>query len=209
MTESAHLPEVERCVELYLHIHSRFGTDSFTPPELSAGLAQYSEPSLQQLLGLLVAYGLLERIEDTQYRLRRTPDESSAQWQAQAASRAETLHQMTREAKAAEPVSGSESGIEILRHGETTFASVFVTDSHDFESVAAETASTITASEAVEGVVLRSSGENANAVQRIADRLADHDDTGGDTPVLEKVASDVVGDHKNELEFRLFLRPVS
>lgn len=102
-----------------------------------------------------------------------------------------------------------DSDASVLGYDENTFASIFVSDSHDFETIVEEVVSTIESSEAAEGIVLCSSGERASVVQQIADTLCDQDGTAGtDRLTLEKVGSDVVGDHKDELEFRLFLHTV-
>jgi hypothetical protein len=190
-------PRLEDCVDLYLAAHDRYGTDEFTAEQATAELAAASE----RLLELAVAYGLVE-YDGTAYRVARTPDADADRWTAALTDRADRLRRAITDRRAGRASTGRDA--VTVPFEDRQFASVFVGEDEGFEAVVDAVASLDVGDR--DGVVLRSPGQNANAVQRIADRLCDATPEG--TPLaasFQKEGTDVVGADKNELEFRLFL----
>ncbi|NKE38002.1 hypothetical protein GWG54_19845 [Natronococcus sp. JC468] len=193
------LPRLEDALELYAAAVDRYGTDRFTAAQARRELSGETSAGL---LELAVAYGLLEFDGDA-YAVRIEPDAPIAEWRSGAIERAERLR-----AAAIDRTDGNgraEEGVETLTHGSRRFASVAVDDDPSLESVVERLAALPL--EEFAGIVLRSPGERASAVQRLADRLCEPsitDETGLEER-FRKEATDVVGADKNDLEFRLFL----
>ncbi len=207
MATSSSLPAIDRCVDLYLTAYECFGDDPFSSTSIVDHWtsSESSDADLEQLLSLLVAYGLVERTDDDQYRVRCSPDDDVSRWNEQATSRAKTLHHEVTMARD-DGRAATESEAESLEYDGESFASVFVTEGDDVDAVATTVANAFDSSDPVAGVVLRSSGDAAGHVQQLADSLCDRDDPTGRSRTLEKESSDLVGEHKDDLEFRLFLR---
>lgn len=206
MASNQTLPAIDDCIDLYIQIHDDFGTEAFAPEEVAARVDDLSadEHSLVRLLNLLVAYGLLDRNDDGQYRVRCAPNESLDRWRAAATSRVEFLHRLVQRTTIPESAT-DDAGGDSLRYEGDAFASVYVDDAGDLDS--AETAIENALAEQPEcvGIVLRSPGDVAAEVQRFADRLRENNITTADRS-FEKEMTDLVGDDKDNLEFRLFLR---
>lgn len=202
MTTANELPGFDGCIDMYLTAYEQHGTEPFTPDRLDLDLAA---DEYQRLLELAVAYGLLE-FDGTSYNVRCEPDAPADRWQSVVTAR------MTRIQRAIPDRAGtderSDAGdTEELTYDGGSFAGVFVTESDDFDAVADTVASV---PDDYDGIVLRSPAALANEVQRFADRLCDQSEVS-ETPLsvpFEKESSDVVGDDKDDLEFRLVLNPV-
>lgn len=204
------LPAFEDCLEAYLTAYAAFGDEPFSASKLAEQEADVgsSNRTVEHRLSLLVAYGLLDRLQDDQYRLRCTPDESVTRWQERALERVETVHRHVTDAMAKRRGSTDELDVEMLKRTGDAFASVFVFEREDLESVASTAARAFSRQDAIAGIVLRTHGEDAAHAQRLADQLCAPDVTDRtdlERP-LEKDGSDVVGESKDALEFRLFLR---
>jgi hypothetical protein len=193
------LPRLEDCLELHAAAVERYGPETFTETRAKRELA--GTPS-QQLLALAVAYGLFEFDGDA-YAVRVEPDEPERAWRTNAIDRAERI----RTAAVDRATHGTEGtdGVRALTHDSKRFASVAVGEPADLEEILDRLEGVPL--EEYDGIVLRSPGERANAVQRLADRLCEPsvtDESDLSRP-FQKEYTDVVGDDKNELEFRLFL----
>ncbi|MFU8868735.1 hypothetical protein [Natronococcus sp.] len=193
------LPRLEDSLELYAAAAERYGTEPFTETRARRELA--GAPS-QRLLELAVAYGLLE-FDGEAYAVQVEPDAPESAWRANAIERAERIRPAAVE-RATEGTGGSD-GVRALTHGSKRFASVAVGEPAELERVLGRLERVPL--EEYDGIVLRSPGERANAVQRLADRLCEPAVTDGTSlsRPFQKEYTDVVGDDKNELEFRLFL----
>lgn len=195
------LPDIDDCVDLYLTAAERSGTEPFTPERLDLDA---TPDETQRLCDLAVAYGLLT-FDGTRYAVRCDPDASADRWRSLGAERGTRIHRALAEQLGADE-DGERDGGDALTFEGRTFASAFVTPSDDFEAVADAVASA--SADEHDGVVLRSQADFASEVQRFADRLcteSEIEDTSLSAP-LRKESSDVAGDHKDDLEFRLFLR---
>jgi hypothetical protein len=194
------LPAVDDCVDLYLRIHDHFGTTAFSPNRLADSIDHDDADdgrSLAHLLELLVAYGLLDRPATDRFRIRCAPDDELEQWRAATIARTERLRRLV-DGRADTP-----TGDDTLSHDGATFTSVRVDADADFDAV--ERAIAESAAAARDGVVLRSPGDFAAAVQQFADRVCERGIPSRDWR-FEKVTTDLVGDRKDALEFRLYLR---
>ncbi|TYL36913.1 hypothetical protein CV102_19320 [Natronococcus pandeyae] len=210
MTTLESLPAIESCLETYRVAYASFDERPFSTAELAdhEDGPESSASDLEYRLTLLVAYGLVDRIDDDRYRVRCSPDESPARWRERAAERAETLHRLITASTATQRPATAEPDPGRLKRDDDTFASVFVGGHDDVDSVATAAATALDGGDALAGIVLRTSGARADRAQRIADHLCAPeitDRTDLDSS-FEKGFSDVVGDSKDELEFRLFLR---
>lgn len=202
MTTANELPEFDSCIDMYLTAYEQHGTEPFTPDRLDLDL---TADEYQRLLELAVAYGLLE-FDGMSYNVRCAPDAPADRWQSVVTAR------MTRIQRAIPDHAGtgeySDAGdTEKLTYDGGSFAGVFVTESDDFDAVADAVASV---SDDHDGVVLRSPAALANEAQRFADRLCERSEASK-TPLsvpFEKESSDIIGDSKDDLEFRLVLSRV-
>lgn len=208
------LPEIDRCVDLFLRIHDFYGEDTFGPDELSQRLGDCDDEtrlpaethSLTRLLNLLTAYGLLDRRIDGHYQVRCVPDEEVDRWRARAVTRVDTLYQRVRgTATSSEDERTDGPGPETIRHDGEPFVSVFLRDAADFDAARTTVRNAMEDYPDYAGVVLRSPAELAAKVQRFADELCDPAATPDENRRFEKVTTDLVGADKDDLEFRLFL----
>jgi len=214
MTPSEQLPAIDACIDLYTRLYDRHGRAAFDPESLSRRSADGDEEppgdeSLPRLLDLLVAYGLLDRTREGRYRVRCAPDERLDRWQARTATRVETLHGLVPRTTSGSPgrsPSGSGGGRETLRHAGDEFASVRVTGADDLDSVTIALREALAEAPSAVGVVLRSPGDLAADVQRLADELPSGVEVDDETWSFEKATTDLVGEDKDHLDFRLFLR---
>lgn len=201
MVSANRLPQFETCIDLYLAAYDRYETDSFTAEQIDREL---SISDTQRMLELAVAYGLLA-FDGSSYRVTCEPDASTDTWHSTIRDRASLIRETIADRDGNEDVTNSRSG-DVLFHETNEFRSVFVSESGEFDSVVEKIESLSLAD--CDGVVLRSSGTDANRVQQFADRLCD--DSELPEPSLstsfQKVYSDVVGDDKNKLEFQLYLQ---
>ena len=206
------LPNLEDCVDLYVSTYRSFGMDVFDAEQLDPDRV---DGRLKEMIDLAIAYGLLERAEEG-YSVRIEPDASVDRWETLAINRVQTVRQAIVDRNDGTGVpdqdnqhaAGDVSDEHVLHRDGRRYASVVVSDTADFDSVAADVAIAIDTEE-TDGVVFRSTGELANRVQRFADRLCDANEVAG-KPLpgpLQKVGSDVEGEDKDTLEFRLFLEP--
>ncbi|WP_293031415.1 hypothetical protein [Natronococcus sp.] len=195
------LPRLEDSLELYAAAVERYGSEPFTEARAKRELAGTPSP---RVLELAVAYGLLEFDGDA-YAVRVEPDEPESAWRANAVDRAERI----RTAAVDRVTQGTEGddtdGVRALTHDSKRFASIAVGEPAELEKILGRLEGVPLGEYA--GIVLRSPGERANDVQRLADRLCEPaltNETDLSRP-FQKESTDVVGDDKNELEFRLFL----
>jgi hypothetical protein len=203
MSGSDTLPQLDECLDAYFTAYEQFGTEQFDP----AALSRLTDRGTESVLKLAVAYGLFE-YDGSAYRVTVEPDAPVEQWTAAATSRATAIHRRIGNWDTGDRVEQSAhtaEGERLHRNGRD-YASVFVDQKDEVEAVA-ERARTVVTTAEVDGVVLRSSGELANDVQQFADTLCAPDGGVDSAPdiTFQKDDSDVEGDHKDELEFMLYL----
>jgi len=218
MSPTETLPEIDECIDLYLHAHDFYGVDTFGVDDLSRRLGGREDgtdlpartDSLTRLLDLLTAYGLLDRHQDGRYRVRCEPDEGLDRWRASAATRVEALHRRVRRTVDLSPEERTRSPEpETIRYDGNLFVSVLVKDAADLDAARADVRAAMDDHPEYGGVVLRSPGELAAEVQRFADELCEPAATPAGNRRFEKVTTNLVGTDKDDLEFRLLLRETS
>lgn len=219
MSSDDSLPRIDRCVTLYLTVWDLFEDRSFTPEELTRRLIQHdraidattgsSEPRVS--LDLLVAYGLLERVEADTYRIRCAPDADVDQWERDRRSQLQRLHERVQQRKRqpnTDPAEAPAAEGCLRRRGET-FSSLRVEADSTFQDVSTAIVDRSDRESDTAGIVLRSPADLAGQVQQLSDDLCSAETTTDRAvPRFEKVTSDVVGEHKDDLEYRLYLRRV-
>lgn len=219
MSAADSLPAIDGCIDLYLAVADAFGAESFDLDDLGRALPPVDRPDgvgppdrdrERRLLDLLVAYGLLDRTGDGAYRVRCAPDGDASEWESRAAARARELHRRTRRRATVRRRSTDESSgrAPTVAHDGEEFRSVFVDRDTDLESVVAALSPRRDDATESAGVVFRAPGEAANRAQRLADALCE-DGATAETPLrgrFEKTHTDLVGEDKDSLEFRLFMR---
>lgn len=209
MTSTEPLPELDRCARLYLVAWDAFGADSFHARQLADRIADESSeehPHLESRLSMLVAYGLLTR-ENERYRLRNFPEERLECWQHRSAARTERLYNAVESMRKRRTADDARDDVADLRYQDRVYGSAFVDAETTFDVLESRVTEILNRG-AGDGVVLRSSAELAGTVQQFADRLCALDTSTGSAPRrLEKEATDVVGEEKDELEFRMYLLP--
>lgn len=201
---SSPLPQLKHCVEVYLIAYEQFGTEPFHFEQIESAAIE----DIEHKLVLAVAYGLLG-YNDSQFRVHVEPDAPYADWEETCTSRLETIHETVLDEAVDCTNTTGETVLmetETLTRANRTYASVFVTESDTFERVLDRVVHLFSESE-VDGIVLRSKGETANLVQRFGDRLCNPESVGDSdvTRSFYKEDTDVTGEHKDSLEFHLFL----
>lgn len=220
MAPDPSLPRIDRCTELYLDVWDLFGERSFEPDEVARRLIEH-ERDVAALTGsdeprrgldLLVAYGLLER-DDERYRVRCRPNENVEDWHRDVRPQLEAVHRRVgrlQRRRRDGPDSENEPGEgPVVRREGDTYVAIDVEEDAPFLEIAANVTESATRQPDTAGVALCAPADLAGAVQQLADRLCSADamaEVG--RPRFEKVTSDVVGEHKDDLEYRLYLRRV-
>lgn len=197
MASANRLPRLETCIDLYLAASDRYGSDSFTAEQLDRDV---SIPDPRRTLELVIAYGLVVP-DESAYRIAREPDASADAWESVARDRARLI----REAIARRNDDGEATETRVLTHEANEYVSVFVATSDDLDAIV-ERIESLPLKD-YDGVVLRAPGNDANRIQRFADRFCDS--TPSESPLSiphQKEYSDVTGNAKTELEFQLYLK---
>lgn len=207
-----HFPdEFEDCIELYLAIWQLFSDQSFSPDTLIQRLIDHNyaieyirdDDEPQKHLNLLAAAGLVSRLDEEQYRIRCPPDQGLEYWKDQQISHIESIYQYIEHHQEKQ---NTPSEDRLQRHG-ATFESVFLTERTDLSQLTAAVDNALENTSTVTGVVLRSPAELAHHVQQLADHLCDREHMASvSRDPLEKTTADVVGEHKDDLEYRLYLQ---
>lgn len=215
MTSDIDCSRLDDCLDLYLHAWELLGDRAFTPAELAERLVEQNrgieyatgEGGPQRHLDLLVVSGLLGRTEGGRYRIRCAPDQDLETWQERRAKRTEAIHWEVQRRRTDRSARDDESDTEILRRRGATFADVHVDDGIGFDELTRRVVAVLEDASNVDGVVLRAPAELTGHVQQQADDLCDRDRAAdADRPAFEKITADVVGEHKDDLEYRLYLR---
>ena len=200
MTTATVLPDIEECIDLYLVAHHQFGTEQFDQAQLESTV---STDEFERLLDLSVAYGLFAT-DGNRYRISCEPEMDGECWNTVVSERVNQIQEgISNQLDEHKPAQSRNT--PMLEHNGQMFSSVFVAESEAYDSVIESVDNVFDSGSA--GIVLRSPGEYANEVQGFADLLCDPGviEATSLSTHFQKEYSDVVGDDKNELEFRLYL----
>lgn len=212
-------PDIEDCAALYLDVWDLFETRTFEPGELAERLVEHDgdityitgDDEPERHLDVLVEYGLITR-DDGQYRIRCTPEEDVEAWRETLQTPPEAIYrlvQRTNRQRQEGPSDGD--GWDVLERNGERFVSISATGETDVLGLTTAVVERLDDPPRYTGIVIRTPAIHSGHVQQLADDLCDAEamaDAG--LPYhFEKVTSTVRGEHKDDLEYRLYLRPSS
>jgi len=210
------LPTIDDRIDLYLALWTTVGEEAFTVDSLRRGdaddrdvpWASLTEGNLRDHLETLVALGLLDWQGDDRYRVRLSPEDSLDEWLEHTATRTSALYDAVETAAAER---GDEDAVpderDVVQFQGETFLRTTVTPELTFEDVAGDLTELLGQASDHDAAALCAPADEADHVQRIADRLCDDeamaDRRGPDC--FEKVTTQVLGNDPDELEYRMYL----
>lgn len=206
--------DIEDSIGLYLRVSDIFGTHSFESDELIEQLTGddvnhvTDGHEIEHHLDMLVEQGVLNR-GDGQYRVRCTPDEDLSTWRKRTCS-AETIYRLVQQVKRQQKGESNGNAVEIFEYEGEAFVSILADEKTTLPDLVTKTAGRLGQSPTYEGIVLRSPAAQLGHVQQLTDELC-NDERIADTDLsyhFEKVASNIRGEHKDDLEYRLYLRAI-
>lgn len=217
MASTNSLPRIDSCIALYLEAWALFDEQSFTSAELSRRIVEQdqdtsaitgtNEPAGH--LDLLAAYGLLRRDEEGRYRVHCTPAESAEEWGRKRRPQLETLRKRVtnQQEQRLDESERTDGRADLLRHEGAAYVSIDVEEGDPFKAVVEAVTEQLNGAYTARGIALCCPAAQAGEVQQFADRFCDSASTSeSDVGEFEKVTSEVVGEHKDALEYRLYLR---
>lgn len=217
MPSNESLPHIGDCVPLFQQVCRTFNDEWFTVEDLYKILRQelddgrnYEENELDDHLNQLVTYGLLRRDAQHRYRIWCRLGESVDDWHAKIKPQVEALHRLVHATERPEGTYATNLKItDIISYKGETYRGIFVGKDTEFQDLASILAELLNQNSDHANIVLRSPANEASTVQGIADRLRDTEVLAepGALFRFEKENSEVVGEDKDDLEFRLFLAP--
>lgn len=206
---------LDDCLDLYLYTWKLFGDQTFTLAELTERLVKRNrgieyatgEGEPERHLDFLVAYGLLKRVDDDHYRIQCTPEEDLETWQKRQAARTETIYRYVQRQRTNRSDENEGSDGEVLRRYGMTLIDVPIDNEVGIADLTERVAAASQNTSNIDGVMLRASAELSGHVQQLADGLCDRERVpDAEYPAFEKATADVVGEHKDDLEYQLYLR---
>jgi len=210
------LPTITDRIDLYLALWDTVGDEAFTVEQLRRGdvngrgrpWANLDESDLHAHLETLVAFGLLDWLGDDRYRIRLTPDDPLDAWFDRTAARTSELYEAVE--TAAEDRDAADTTTDdrdVIRFEGETYLRTTISPEMTDEDVAAELTDLLGQASEHDTAALCAPADEADHVQRIADRLCD-DATMADRPgpdCFEKVTTQVLGNDPDALEYRMYL----
>lgn len=205
-------PAINDCVDLYLHAWDQFGERYFSIEQLietfsfdEFGILEKKEEA-QRHLDMLVNYGMLKH-NDGQYWAQCGPEEDLSTWREQVSS-PEAIYQLVQQAKRQQNFEPGPDSPEILKYEDESFVSLFADENTDKSDLITSAADKIDQPPASDGIVIRSPADQLGDIQHVADKLCDAKvmTEAGFSYRFEKVISNIRGEHKDDLEYHLYLR---
>ncbi|WP_458210206.1 hypothetical protein [Haladaptatus sp. NG-SE-30] len=161
------------------------------------------------MLDLLTAYGLLDKIGDSSYRVRCRPDETILSWREKYDSRIERLHQRVQGEQRERANESTDSTLPAqVEYQNESYISLPFEKIGSFDDLLTQMDELLDIESGRTNLVILAPGTEAGDVQHLTDQLCDESvmtDTPYSTP-FEKAGSEVRGDDADELEFRMYLR---
>ncbi|WP_435079586.1 hypothetical protein [Halococcus sp. AFM35] len=157
-------------------------------------------------LDMLVEYGLVNH-DDEQYWIHCLPGEDLSAWRERARS-PEAIYRLVQQAKQQRERESTPASPETFEYEDEEFVSVPADENTDKTDLASVVARQMNRSSAFDGIVVRSPADQIGYIQQLADELCDAEAMSEvDLPYcFEKVASNIRGKHKDDLEYHLYLR---
>ncbi|MFC6964272.1 hypothetical protein [Halocatena marina] len=206
--------DIEDSIGLYLRVLDIFGTDSFESDLLIEQLLEDDVShvtdghEIEHHLDVLVEQGVLNR-GDGQYRVRCTPEEDLSTWRERTCS-AETIYRLIHQAKRQREGELNGNAVEVFEYKGEAFVSILANEKTTLPDLVTTMTERLGQSSTYEGIVLRSPAAQLGHVQQLTDKLC-NEKRIADTDLsyhFEKVASNIRGEHKDDLEYRLYLRAI-
>ncbi|SFG07588.1 hypothetical protein SAMN04488063_1347 [Halopelagius inordinatus] len=196
--------DVRTCIDLYTTVWDLFRTRTFGREELGRTLLERdghrrvaADADLRAVLSRLVEFGLLETRPDG-FRVAVRPDDVAAEMPESASLRTEAVRRLVRSSLGGDSTDGD--GDPTLSRDDESYAVVELGADEAVTSGVRRVASAAEGSDH-RGVVVATPGTNADAAQRVGDRLTEKHRE------WEKAGSNVVtgATDDDELVFRLYL----
>ncbi|HET7325145.1 MAG TPA: hypothetical protein VFJ06_12515 [Halococcus sp.] len=207
-------PAIDDCIDLYLHTWERFGERRFDVEQLVEQFVARDirfldgKDDAQRRLDMLVEYGLLTH-DDGQYRIHCLPNEDLSAWRERTRS-PEAIYRLVQQAKRQRERESKPNSPETFEYEGEVFVSIPATEDTDRPDLTTAVATQTSQSSPFDGIVLRSPADQLGDIQQLADELCDAEamvETDRFSR-FEKVTSTIRGDHKDDLEYHLYLRSV-
>ncbi|MGQ5517974.1 hypothetical protein [Halococcus saccharolyticus] len=159
-------------------------------------------------LDMLVEYELVNH-DDGQYWVHCLPGEDLSAWRERTRS-PEAIYRLVQQANQQRERESQLALPETFEYGNEKFVSVPADENTDKMDLASVVAKQTNRSSTFDGIVVRSPADQIGYIQQLADELCDAEAMGeADLPYyFEKVASNIRGEHKDNLEYHLYLRSV-
>ena len=207
-------PDINDCVDLYLHVWDRFGEHPFTVERLINQPVNQDVHSLdgkdeaQRHLDMLVEYGLVNH-NDRQYWVHCLPNENLSAWRERTRS-PEAIYRLVQQAKRQRERGSRADSPETFEYEDEEFVSVSADEDTDRSVLMTTVANQMSRSPTFDGIVVRSPADQIGYIQQLADELCDAE-AMSETDLshcFEKVTSNIRGEHKDDLEYHLYLRSI-
>lgn len=207
-------PHIDDSIILYVRIWDVFGEQPvdyealvacFSDRDSGAGIG---EPELERRLNVLVTHGLVDR-EDGQYRVQCTSYEDVSAW-AERGGVPEAIYRQVRQAATQIERTSEADAPAVFERENEAFLSLPAEEETNFSALVTEVADRLGRSPAFDGIVIRCPAAVLGVVQQVADELCDADAMAAtELPYrFEKVISNIRGENKDDLEYRLYLRAI-
>jgi hypothetical protein len=205
-------PDINNCVDLYLHVWDRFGEHHFNVERLIEQPGNQDirflggKNEAQRHLDMLVEYGLVNH-DGGQYWVHCLPDEDLSAWRERTRS-PEAIYRLVQQAKRQRERESRPTSPETFEYEDEEFVSVPADENTDRSDLASVVANQMSQSSTFNGIVVRSPADQIGYIQQLADELCDAE-AMAETDLshcFEKVTSNVRGEHKDDLEYHLYLR---
>jgi len=207
----ASAPDVDDCVDLYLHIWDRFEERHFTVERLVEQPIDQDIRSLNENgetkrhLDMLVEYGLMTH-DEGQYRIQCRPHEDLSTWRERTRS-PEAIYRLVQQAKQRRGRRSGSASPETFEYEGEVFVGVHADEEMDRSDLTSAVAKQMNQSSPSDGVVVRSPADQIGYIQQLTDELCDAEAMSETAlPCFEKVTSNIRGEHKDALEYHLYLR---
>ena len=207
-------PDINDCVNLYLHAWDRFGEHHFSVERLMQQSVSQDVRFLNEKdeakrhLDMLIEHGLVNH-DDGQYWVHCLPDEDLSAWRERTRS-PEAIYRIVQQANQQRERELNPASPETFEYEDEKFVSVPADENTDRTDLISVVASRMNRSSAFDGIVIRSPADQIRYIQQLADELCNTEAMSeADIPYhFEKVISNIRGEHKDDLEYHLYLRSI-
>jgi hypothetical protein len=207
-------PDIDDCIDLYLHAWDRFGERHFNVDRLIEQPVNHDirflggKDEAKRHLDMLVEYGLVNH-DDGQYWVHCLPNEDLSAWRERTRS-PEAIYRLVQQAKRQRERESRSNSSKVFEYKDEVFVSVFADEDTNRSDLTTLVANQMGQSPTFDGIVVRSPADQIGYIQQLADELCDAE-AMAETNLsyyFEKVISNIRGEHKDDLEYHLYLRSI-